>query len=74
MNKEQILNECDIIQSKGLKDIILIGVYSPINESHEYTARDMIKQRLGESVNVVCSRDVGQVGFLERENAAILNG
>lgn len=31
-------------------------------------------QQIIPDIDVVCSRDIGRVGFLERENAAILNG
>ncbi|KAF8161660.1 Hydantoinase/oxoprolinase-domain-containing protein [Crassisporium funariophilum] len=39
----------------------------------EYKAREILQRVLGADVNIVCSRDVGHVGFLERENASILN-
>jgi len=39
----------------------------------EYKVRDILLKELGNEVNIVCSRDVGHVGLLERENASILN-
>ncbi|KAJ7678546.1 DUF917-domain-containing protein [Mycena rosella] len=63
------------IKSKGLKDIVLIGVFSPLDVSgqNECLVRDILLRHLGPDVNIVCSRDVAQVGFIERENASILN-
>ncbi|KAH9896950.1 DUF917-domain-containing protein [Cubamyces lactineus] len=75
LNERQTIEQCRIIQEKGLQNIVLSGIYSPLdNEAkHELTAKGIIERELGRAVNVVCSRDVGQVGLLERENASILN-
>ncbi|TFK90339.1 hydantoinase/oxoprolinase [Polyporus arcularius HHB13444] len=75
LKEEQILQECAIIKEKGLKNVVLSGIYSPLDTEgkHEAAAKAIIQRELGSSVNVVCSRDVGQVGLLERENASILN-
>ncbi|KZT10328.1 DUF917-domain-containing protein [Laetiporus sulphureus 93-53] len=75
IKKEQILEQCAIIRSKGLKNVVLCGIYSPLDNDgkQEVAAMQIVQRELGPSVNVVCSRDVGQVGFLERENASILN-
>ncbi|KAI0827020.1 DUF917-domain-containing protein [Trametes gibbosa] len=73
--EEQVIEQCAVIKAKGLKNIVLAGIFSPLDNDgkHEYAARAIIERELGPDVNVVCSRDVGQVGLLERENAAILN-
>ncbi|KAH9852546.1 DUF917-domain-containing protein [Lenzites betulinus] len=73
--ERQVIAQCAVIKEKGLKNIVLSGIYSPLDNDgkHEYAARAIIERELGPSVNVVCSRDIGQVGLLERENAAILN-
>ncbi|TBU59341.1 hydantoinase/oxoprolinase [Dichomitus squalens] len=85
LNEQQVVAQCAVIREKGLKNIpeakeassqiVLCGVYSPLDNEgkHEVAAKTIIERELGPSVNVVCSRDVGQVGLLERENASILN-
>ncbi|KAI0682250.1 hydantoinase/oxoprolinase [Earliella scabrosa] len=73
--EQQIVEQCALIRSKGIKNVVLSGVFSPLDNEgrQEGAAKVIIERELGPSVNVVCSRDVGQVGLLERENAAILN-
>ncbi|ESK98388.1 hydantoinase [Moniliophthora roreri MCA 2997] len=73
--ESELVEQAEIIKAKGIKDVVLVGVFSPLDVSgdHEYTARDILRRHLGDSYNIVCSRDVGQVGLLERENASILN-
>ncbi|KAH9941327.1 hydantoinase/oxoprolinase [Epithele typhae] len=73
--EEQVVEQCAIIKQKGLKNVVLTGIYSTLDneDKHEGRVRDIIVRELGPSVNVVCSKEVGQVGLLERENASILN-
>ncbi|THU78809.1 hypothetical protein K435DRAFT_832216 [Dendrothele bispora CBS 962.96] len=73
--ESELAEQAAQIRAKGLKDIVLVGVFSPLDVSGttEYTARDILQRELGPGVNIVCSRDVGQIGFIERENASILN-
>ncbi|KAK7058791.1 hypothetical protein VNI00_001415 [Paramarasmius palmivorus] len=73
--ESELVEQAEIIKSKGIKDIVLVGVFSPLDVSgdHEYAAGNILSRHLGDTYNIVCSRDVGQVGLLERENASILN-
>jgi N-methylhydantoinase A/oxoprolinase/acetone carboxylase beta subunit len=53
---------------------VVIGVFSPIDSTHrqEERAAQIINEQLPGS-HVVLSKEVANLGFLERENAAILN-
>ncbi|KAI0746875.1 DUF917-domain-containing protein [Daedaleopsis nitida] len=75
LNEQQIVHECALIKAKGLANVVLSAVFSPLDSDgkHEAAAKAVVERELGPTVNVVCSRDVGQVGLLERENASILN-
>ncbi|KAJ7914890.1 hydantoinase/oxoprolinase [Mycena leptocephala] len=75
IDEAEVIEQAKQIKSKGLRDIVLIGIFSPLDVSgqNEYLARDILLRELGPNVNIVCSRDVAQVGFIERENASILN-
>ncbi|CAI6284704.1 unnamed protein product [Periconia digitata] len=74
INEEEIAEQCKIIKEKGITSIVVNGVFSPIDtvQRQEERAAEIIKRELG-SVDVVLSKDVANLGFLERENAAILN-
>ncbi|TFK65188.1 DUF917-domain-containing protein [Pluteus cervinus] len=75
IDEGEILQQAQIILQKGLKDIVLVGVYAPLDLTgrNEYKVREILQRELGPTVNIVCSRDVGHIGLLERENASILN-
>jgi N-methylhydantoinase A/oxoprolinase/acetone carboxylase beta subunit len=60
------------IKTKGIRFAALTSVFSPINRRMETAARDRL-QALCPDVRVVLSSDIGRIGLLERESAAIMN-
>ncbi|KAF1975116.1 hypothetical protein BU23DRAFT_566712 [Bimuria novae-zelandiae CBS 107.79] len=74
IREHEIVKQCNAIKEKGIKSIVIIGIFSPIDtlERQEERAAEIVKRELGD-VDVVLSKTVANLGFLERENAAILN-
>ncbi|KAF2033121.1 hypothetical protein EK21DRAFT_98439 [Setomelanomma holmii] len=62
------------LDSQGIKNIAIVGIFSPIDIvfKQEETAAAIVRNFYPEA-DVVCSKGVANIGFLERENAAILN-
>ncbi|KAF4968199.1 hypothetical protein FSARC_4389 [Fusarium sarcochroum] len=74
LNPAQIRQAAREIVAKGINVIALVGVFSPLDHDgvHEEECRKIILEE-APGLNVVCSHDIGPTGFLERENATILN-
>ncbi|KAF9769186.1 hypothetical protein IL306_013419 [Fusarium sp. DS 682] len=74
IDPDEIKTQCSIIKQKGINSIVVIGIFSPIDtvEQQEERTADIIKAEIP-GCDVVCSKEVADLGFLERENAAILN-
>ncbi|KMU75300.1 hydantoinase/oxoprolinase [Coccidioides immitis RMSCC 3703] len=74
INEDQIVRECAIIKEKGLDAVVISGVFSPIDDHfyQEDHVRRIVRRELPD-VDIVCSSEVSQIGYLERENASILN-
>lgn len=74
IDEEEIKQQCQIIAEKGIRSIVLNGIFSPIDTTYqqEERAAEIVKAVLPEA-HVVLSKEVANLGFLERENAAILN-
>jgi N-methylhydantoinase A/oxoprolinase/acetone carboxylase beta subunit/DUF917 family protein len=72
--EDQVIEQCRIIKEKGLSAIVVAGVYSPIDEvfQQENRVREIVLRELP-GADVVCSHEVANIGFMERENASILN-
>lgn len=74
IREDQVLRECAIIKEMGIRSVVLVGVFSPLDTHfhQEKTVREIINRELPNAV-VVCSSEVSSLGYLERENASILN-
>ncbi|KAL8612768.1 hypothetical protein ACOMHN_033438 [Nucella lapillus] len=62
----------DEIRVKGVKGIVVCGIFSPTRTEQEEKVRMLIKGLYPEA-SVTLSYTTGHIGLLERENAAILN-
>ena len=60
------------IRRDRLRDIAVVGLFSPVDSTSEKLAADIINDEIPEA-RVTLSSDLGFLGFVERENAAILN-
>ncbi|KAI2629868.1 DUF917-domain-containing protein [Hypoxylon sp. NC1633] len=71
---DEIRTQCAVIRDKGIRSVVVNGVFSPIDtvERQEERAAALVRAEIP-GCDVVCSKDVANLGFLERENAAILN-
>ncbi len=60
------------IASKGIQAIAVAAAFSPADASHEAQIAERIAQALPQA-NITLSHEIGRLGILERENAALLN-
>jgi N-methylhydantoinase A/oxoprolinase/acetone carboxylase beta subunit len=74
LDHEQIRKAARDIAASGVKAVSLVGVFSPLDHEgiHEEKCRQIMLDE-APGLDVVCSHDIGPPGFLERENATILN-
>lgn len=72
--ESQVVEQCKAIRERGITAVVVAGVFSPIDETfhQEARVRDIMLRELPQA-DVVCSHEVANIGFLERENASILN-
>lgn len=70
----EIREQCAVIRDKGIRSIVVVGIFSPIDtvERQEERAAEIIQAEIP-GCDVVLSKQVANLGFIERENAAILN-
>ena len=70
---QQIENAIYVLQQQGAEAVVVNSVFSPLNNSHEKCARDIIYDITHGTTPVVMTHNIGGIGFIERENAALLN-
>src|SRR5205823_6711265 len=56
----------------GVAAVAVSGVFAPVDPGHEEWAAAKLRERLPD-LDVTLSHEIGRLGLLERENAAILN-
>lgn len=70
---ETALDEAALeIKRLGLTSVAITSVFAPIRPDLETRAEEIIRRAAGE-VDVTLSHQVGGIGLIERENAAIIN-
>ena len=69
---EEITKVAKEIKNKNLKYISISCVFSPINEQQEIDTAKIIKEHNPDAI-ITMSHRIGRVGFVERENATIMN-
>ncbi|MEH7522723.1 hydantoinase/oxoprolinase N-terminal domain-containing protein [Bacillus sp. JJ1503] len=60
------------IKKYNIESICLVGAYSPFYDTEELEIRDIIR-KFYPGIPITMSHKVSSIGFLERENAALLN-
>ncbi|MGG1659993.1 hydantoinase/oxoprolinase N-terminal domain-containing protein [Brevibacillus sp. NRS-1366] len=72
-SKQEIENYLLSIRDQGFEAFAITGSFSPVNHTHENRIALWIREILGEDYPITTSHELGSIGFLERENSAILN-
>jgi N-methylhydantoinase A/oxoprolinase/acetone carboxylase beta subunit len=72
LDPDELRRVADDIARKGIDAVAISSVFSPVNTSLEEEAEAIIKEAIP-GVTVTRSAEIGRIGLLERENAAILN-
>src|SRR3954447_3025417 len=60
------------IRDSGLRSVAIAASFSPLDPAHEERARAILAEECPEA-SITLSHELGRIGLLERENAALLN-
>ena len=74
IDEDEIREVAAIIRDNGFESVAITSVFSPVTDAHEKRAAEILRQELGDTFPISLSSEIGSLGFLERENATILNG
>jgi N-methylhydantoinase A/oxoprolinase/acetone carboxylase beta subunit len=72
IDEKELLGIAEDIKSKGINTIAITSVFSPVTGEFEKQAGEILAKALP-GVHITLSSDIGRIGLLERENAAIMN-
>ena len=72
LDENELLEIAADMRAKDIRAAAISSVFSPVNTECETRARDILRKALPD-VFFTLSSDIGRIGLLERENAAIMN-
>ncbi|RDW92739.1 uncharacterized protein DSM5745_00061 [Aspergillus mulundensis] len=77
VDEDEIRRVAAELAADRVENIVISGMYAPLNHTQEVAVRDILLQTMKSTSNfrprVTLSHEVSGLGFLSRENAAILN-
>lgn len=72
LNNQQIQDVINDIKAKNITNVAIASAFSPMNANPEVAVAKAIETQIP-NVRITLSHQMGRLGILERENAAILN-
>ncbi len=70
--EQEVREAAEALRDKGVRSVAISGTFSPVNSDHEVLAGDIVREVFPEAF-VTLSHEIGSIGLLERENAAVIN-
>jgi N-methylhydantoinase A/oxoprolinase/acetone carboxylase beta subunit len=72
LNENEVREAAQGFEKSKVEAVAVSSVFSPISSEHEKKAAEILRSEIGD-VPLTLSHELGSVGLLERENAAVLN-
>jgi len=72
LDEKEIQEVAKDIRNNGIKAVAISSVFSPVNPEHEQKAAEIVRDEMPDA-SITLSHEIGRIGLLERENAAIMN-
>src|SRR5712691_10329758 len=72
LGQQELADVAADIRRKGLRSVAITSVFSPVNSDREVRAAEILRQEVP-GLFITFSHEIGRIGLLERENAAIMN-
>lgn len=72
LDEKGVLEAAREIRAKGLRSAAITSVFSPVTAVMELRAAEILREECP-GIALSLSHEIGRVGFLERENAAVMN-
>lgn len=72
IDEEELTGIAAEIRAKGIRTIAVTSVFSPVSDEAERRAGEIFAREIP-GAHITLSSEIGRIGLLERENAAIMN-
>ena len=72
LNESEVHQTAKRFQDEGIDSVAIVAVFSPLTSECEERAAEILRE-VSPDIKLTLSHNLGRVGLLERENAALLN-
>lgn len=72
LDEDELLSIAEEISKKNVRSLAITSVFSPVSADMEKRAAEIFAKALP-GIHITLSSEIGRIGLLERENAAIMN-
>ena len=72
LDEKAVAEAAQACRKQGLEAIAIAGIFSPVNAEMELRAQDIVQAEAPDA-RITISSEIGRMGLLERENAAVMN-
>jgi N-methylhydantoinase A/oxoprolinase/acetone carboxylase beta subunit len=72
LGEDEVRQAAKSLREDGVPSIAISGTFSPVNAAHEDRAAEIVREVYPDAF-LTLSHQIGSIGLLERENAAVLN-
>lgn len=72
LDEDELKSIAADIKAKGIRSVAITSVFSPVSSDFEKKAGEILSSEIP-GAHITLSSDIGRIGLLERENAAIMN-
>nr|WP_277345528.1 hydantoinase/oxoprolinase family protein [Pseudomaricurvus alkylphenolicus] len=73
LDEQAIVEAARKFKACGIKSVAISGIFSPVTNVGEQRAADILLNEMSGEVSLTLSSELGRIGLIERENAAIMN-
>ncbi len=73
MDPEEVRRALEAFRGLGAEALAVSCVFSPVNDEQEIRVKELALECFGRDFPVTLSSEIGTIGLIERENAAVLN-
>lgn len=73
LSRTEVSAAAERLLEQGAESIAIIGVFSPLSTDQEREVAELLQRSFGKQLPLSLSHEIGSVGFMERENATLLN-
>lgn len=72
LDRAAVRREAQRIADSGIRSVAITSVFSPLTDECEREAAEIVREVMP-AARITLSHEIGRIGLLERENAALLN-